>query len=305
MFKQNKAQLFYFISVAVVIFFMLILIVDVIWGIGIWFFSSKMIQLPPMSGIVFLSICLTVWSLYEGTKVPPVKQVTIQSPKIKEALTIVFLSDLHLHRTLNPQKLSGIIRKVNALQADIVILGGDTIDDSSHLIQPLVHLLQKIKARQGRFFVAGNHEYYNGFQKSIQSLQRAGYTFLYNTGRQVDSVYIAGIPDATAQLSAINLEKGFENAKPDSFRILVSHTPLDRHSQNIFDLELAGHTHGGQIFPFHLLTKWYNRYLSGLYRLDNGAQLYISRGSGQWGPQMRFLASSEITVIHLQPQTKE
>ena len=79
----------------------------------------------------------------------------------------------------------------------------------------------------------------------------------------------------------------------------MSHTPVDFGKDNIFDLEVSGHTHGGQIFPFHVLAKLHNRYLAGLYQMENGAQIYVTRGAGQWGPQMRFLAPSEITVIRL------
>lgn len=85
----------------------------------------------------------------------------------------------------------------------------------------------------------------------------------------------------------------------------MSHTPADFGKNNAFDLEVSGHTHGGQIFPFHIFTKLYNKYLAGLYETDNDAAIYVSRGSGQWGPQMRFLAPAEITILKLVPENDE
>lgn len=99
-----------------------------------------------------------------------------------------------------------------------------------------------------------------------------------------------------------NIEKAFAFADNNQFKILMSHTPTDFHAGNNFDLELSGHTHGGQIFPFHILTKIHNKYLAGMYDMENDAKIYVTSGSGQWGPQMRFLAPSEITLINILPE---
>lgn len=120
-----------------------------------------------------------------------------------------------------------------------------------------------------------------------------------------DQLYIAGIPDlfsAPAHKLSIDPAAAFQNAGPDRFRLLMSHTPADFGKENAFDLEVSGHTHGGQIFPFHIFTKLYNKYLAGLYEMENKAAIYVSRGSGQWGPQMRFLAPAEITILKLIPE---
>ena len=85
----------------------------------------------------------------------------------------------------------------------------------------------------------------------------------------------------------------------------MSHTPADFGKENLFDLEVSGHTHGGQIFPFHIPAKLKNKYLAGKYRMENGAEIYVTRGAGQWGPQMRLLAPSEITVLILKPEKEE
>ncbi len=295
------SQIFYYFFIAAVILVTLTIIVDIVWGIGWVAFRSKMIILPSFLPLTCLSLILSGWAVYEGTKVPNVKTTVIKSDKINEPVTLVFLSDLHIHRNISPSKIDGIINRVNEIKPDVVVLGGDTIDDSLSRTDELVSKLKNINAPH-KFFIAGNHEWYNGFKQSTEFLQNLGYTFLENSGQFVQNVYIAGIPDMTTSSKSVRLDEAFKQSSESDYRVLLSHTPADFKSANNFDLELAGHTHGGQIFPFHILTKMYNRYLSGLYDMDNNARLYISRGSGQWGPQMRFLAPSEITVIQLMPQ---
>ncbi len=297
------SQVFYFFFIAAIILLTLTIIVDVIWGIGWLTFRSKMIALPSVLFLTVLSLIFSGWAVYEGTKIPVVKITDIISDKITQPVKIVFLSDLHIHRNINPKKIEGIVARVNSLKPDIVILGGDTIDDRLNKTNHVGSKLKKIQAPH-KFFIAGNHEWYNGFQQSISYLKELGYTFLENTGETVKDIYIAGIPDMTTSAKSVRLKEAFKDAEESQYRVLLSHTPANFKEQNQFDLELSGHTHGGQIFPFHILTKLYNKYLSGLYTMQNNAQLYISRGSGQWGPQMRFLAPSEITVINLQPQSK-
>lgn len=293
----------YFIVIMLFILLMLSVLTDILWGIGLVIFKSKMIALPSLFVLLAMSLLCSSWALYEGMKIPNIKITQIQSDKITKPVKIVFLSDLHIHRTINPRKIDGIIQRVNSLNPDILILGGDTIDDSLNKTQDIVAKLNNIQAKDGRFFVAGNHEFYKGLHKSVHFLKNLNYTFLENNGISIGQLYVAGIPDLRHSLTPVKLADTFKNALPDQYKILVSHTPADFQSQNDFDLELSGHTHGGQIFPFHILTKIYNKhFLSGLYNLTNGAKLYISRGSGQWGPQMRFLAPSEITVIELRPQ---
>ncbi len=297
------SQIFYFFFIAAIILLTLTIIVDVIWGVGWLFFRSKMIALPSVALLMVVSLILSGWAVYEGTKVPLIKVTNLVSDKITKPITLVFLSDLHIHRNINPAKIDGIVARVNAINPDIVVLGGDIIDDE---LSKTNHVGEKLKNIQAphKFFIAGNHEWYNGFQRNITFLQELGYMFLENTGAGITDVYIAGIPDMTTQSNSVDLQEAFKGATNAQYRILLSHTPADFKSNNQFDLELSGHTHGGQIFPFHILTKLYNKYLSGLYTMENKAHLYISRGSGQWGPQMRFLAPSEITVIKLQPQHK-
>lgn len=186
------------------------------------------------------------------------------------------------------------------------MLAGDIIDDEPGRVLETAKLLQKLKTSGGIYFVTGNHEFYAGYEPSVNLLKELGFSFLENSGTAIqDQLYIAGIPDlfsAPSHKLQIDPAAAFQNAAPGQFRLLMSHTPADFGKNNAFDLEVSGHTHGGQIFPFHIFTKLYNKYLAGLYETDNDAAIYVSRGSGQWGPQMRFLAPAEITILKLVPE---
>lgn len=243
-----------------------------------------------------VAFAASVWALHGGLKVPDVKTVEIVSDKIKTAQNIVLLSDLHIHRTVSPEKIKGIVSRVNALNPDVVLLDGDILDDGIEKIRPLTGLLAGLKSASGVFFVTGNHEFYVGYAQTTEALKNAGFTFLENSGVAVSpSLFIAGVPDPSGARSGVrgDASKAFENSSDAQFRLMMSHTPafFDK-----ADLTVSGHTHGGQIFPFHVLTKLANKYFAGKY-----AGVYVTRGAGQWGPQMRFLAPSEITLIRLTP----
>ena len=253
---------------------------------------------------ILLAALLAAYALYAGLRVPAVKEVLIRSEKLRCPLRLVLLSDLHLHRAVSTAKIRAIVEKTNSLKPDIILLGGDVIDDDVSCISGLLEILGKLKAKNGVYFVTGNHEFYVGYSEAVGALQKLGFRFLENEGAAVGGIYLAGIPDFFSGKDYANLpdvEKAFAKAAPEKFRLLMSHTPADFGKDNRFDLEVAGHTHGGQIFPFHLLSKLQGRCLAGLYKAENGAEIYVTRGAGQWGPQMRFLAPSEITLINLMP----
>lgn len=296
----------YFIFIGAVILLTVTVIRDVLWLIGAksgWFSPYSFHgHLKVDLYTLGLSLLLAAWALFEGVKVPAVKNVTIASEKISENKTIVVLSDLHIHRVLCPYKIRHIVARTNALKPDIILLAGDIIDDDTSRVADITALLKNLKAKDGIYFVTGNHEFYAGYQETVSALKELGFKFLENDGVSLGEIYLAGIPDTfTGQTYGKNadIKQAFIGARPGQYRLLMSHTPTDFKGANNFDLEIAGHTHGGQIFPFHIFTKLHNKYLSGLYPMDNNASVYVSNGAGQWGPQMRFLAPSEITVLNL------
>ena len=257
-----------------------------------------------------LAALLTVYSLYEGTKIPDIRTITIETAKIKSNMTIVALADVHLHRTVSVDKIKRLVERVNAVKPDMIVFVGDMIDDYWIYIQPQIEALRALVAPKGKYAVAGNHEFYVGYTQSKQILQEAGLTYLFNEGVQITpTVYLAGIPDYRTVYTisdTVDIVRALSSAQEKDYKILLSHRPnfIDKLPKGMIDLQLSGHTHGGQIFPGHILAWLQNDYLSGLYDRPNG-QLYVSRGAGQWGPQMRLGAPSEITVIRLVSAAKE
>lgn len=301
----------YYIFISCIILFSFTLLADAIF----WLLSYTPLlgKLKIFCGslnyiLIALAFISGAYALYAGLKVPAVKEISLTSDKIKTAQKIVVLSDLHIHRVINPEKVRNIVAKTNALNPDIILLDGDIIDDDVTKVSSVSALLKDLKAKNGIYFVTGNHEFYAGYRDSVDELQKLGFRFLENDGVSVNQeLYLAGIPDLFSGKSygkEIDLSKAFAGAKAEQFKLLMSHTPADFGPNNHFDLEVSGHTHGGQIFPFHILTKLHNKYLAGLYQMDGNAQIYVTRGAGQWGPQMRFLAPSEITIINLTPTIK-
>lgn len=305
----------YYIYVGCIILFSLSIFRDALWLIAhkispqyIISPFGKEYHLSNSLTTLGITIILTTYALLEGIATPEIKRETLYSNKLSTPFKIAVLSDLHIHRTINPQKIEKIIKKTNQENADIILLAGDIIDDEVNKVKPITQLLTKLKTKHGIYFVTGNHEFYTGYQKTTNELKKLGFTFLENSGTSITpNIYLAGIPDwfsAQQHQIPISLASALKNSTISQYKILMSHTPVDFGEQNKFDLEISGHTHGGQIFPFHLFVKLANKYLSGLYTLENDAQIYVSNGAGQWGPQMRFLAPSEISIITIQPTSK-
>ena len=297
---------FYFVYIFAIILFAFTVMRDICWLVlSLFRVASNPFDVVGFSKVNSLTILLALacsgWSLYEGTRVPGVKETVLLSPKIVQEKSVVVLSDLHISRTVNPQKIQGIVQKTNALNPDVILLAGDIVDDDVAVIEKPLALLGDLKAKQGVYFVSGNHEFYVGYSASMRALENLGFTSLENKKLSLDpQFYLAGVADlrTTAHFGGESkVADVLQDLPQTAYTILVSHspTPLDLP----FDLQVSGHTHGGQIFPFHVFTWLGNHHLLAGYYPDE--RIYISRGSGQWGPQMRFLAPAEITLIHLKP----
>ena len=305
----------YFFFVGAIILLVLTLFFDTGWFISkqVSRLYGKEVLLCAMSrraclwmnaGVIFVAFLCTCWALYEGIKIPTIKNIEIQSPKVKSEQKIVVLSDIHIHRVIAPEKIKGIVKRANAQNPDIILLAGDIIDDDVKKVADITSLLKGLKAKKGVFFVTGNHEFYAGYKPTVNAMNELGFSFLENNGVALNDIYLAGIPDTFSGKAfgkTADIKQAFAKAEDGQYKVLMSHTPTEFAGDKVFDLEISGHTHGGQIFPFHIFAKLHNQYLAGLYKMENGANIYVSRGSGQWGPQMRFLAPSEISVITLKP----
>jgi len=303
-------HIIYFLLVATAITWCLTVVRDIVWLLARLFVPNMPSLVGPMVGkvnavTILIALIASGIAVYEGMKVPPVKNITLSSPKITSEKKIVLMPDIHINRVISEDKLNKLIAQANDQQADLILLLGDIVDDAPERIAPLVQNLQKLKAKKGVYAVAGNHEAYIGYQQATKALIDIGIPVFINQGVSIeDDLFLGGIPDTTSlRMSKMgyDLTQTFQGANQKQYKILMSHTPT-HFNEAPFDLEVSGHTHGGQIVPFYPLIYFFHRYVAGLYNMNADTQIYVSRGAGQWGPQMRLFAPSEMTVITLKPQ---
>ena len=260
------------------------------------------------SVIIFGVSCKGVKNYYSNAVVKKIKILLTGLPEIFKGFKIVQISDLHIGQVMTSSELEQIVNSVNSLKPDIIAITGDLVDGSVenllNEIQPLKHL----KAEKGVYFVTGNHEYYSGVEKWTREIKNMGINVLNNESIKIkkadDSIYVAGVTDYDARKfgreHAADLKKTFAGLNNDKKKILFAHQPLviKEASEYKTDLVLAGHTHGGQIWPFNYIVSLQQPYLKGLYQYKN-TQLYVNQGTGCWGPPMRVGSFNEITEIVL------
>ena len=255
---------------------------------------------------------VTLAGLYNARRLARVVTVEVPIAGLPQALhgyTIVQISDIHVGPTIKRNFLAAIVGRVNALQADAIAITGDLVDGSVAQLSAHTAPLADLRARDGVFFVTGNHEYYSGAQAWIAELRRLGLTVLMNEHvlRERDGavLMIAGVSDFTAHHYVASHQSDPQRAAAGAppgvaARILLAHQPrtaLDAVDAG-FDLQLSGHTHGGQFFPWNLFVPLQQPYVAGLKKLRS-LWVYTSRGTGYWGPPKRFGAPSEITRVRL------
>jgi predicted MPP superfamily phosphohydrolase len=234
---------------------------------------------------------------------------TTKLPPQTDKLTIAQISDVHLGPMVGERRLSRIIRILERVKPDLVVATGDLVDAQMDQMDNLAAMLATLKPPMGKFAIAGNHEFYAGIRQSGRFLKAAGFKLLRNEGLKLNGFFtIVGVDDPAgkrryAETGMVGKNEKILLADSDSekFTLLLKHRPtVDEESQGRFDLQLSGHTHGGQIFPFNLITRLFYPNQRGLHRLDKASVLYVSRGTGTWGPPMRFLSPPEVTLVELQ-----
>lgn len=308
------SHIMYGLTGFVFILFVAIILRDVVWyalygiakllGKDGWYIDPQNISVLGKANItvVMLSILISAYSLYQGNKLPEVKEINVSSPKIGGYVKVAQISDLHITRATSTTKLQNLVHKINMLNPDVIVLTGDTIDDKTTAIEEQLDVLSNLSAPHGVYSVMGNHEFYNDVYAAKKILDKSKLQFLFNGGVHIknSNVFIAGIPDTGTMAERINFWRTLNKSEASDYKVLLSHSPsiIDSLSKGLVDLVLSGHTHGGQIFPFHWFAKKANHYLAGRYH-ENGTDLYVSRGAGTWGPAMRLFAPSEITIINL------
>jgi uncharacterized protein len=225
-----------------------------------------------------------------------------------QGFTIAQISDIHVGPTIKRAYLERIVERVNALDADMVAVTGDLVDGSVTQLAAHTAPMAQLRARHGSFFVTGNHEYYANAHEWIEELQRLGLHVLLNEHvvltHAAASLVVAGVTDFSGghfdPAHRSDPQAAMAGAPTNAIKILLAHQPRSAEAaENAgFDLQLSGHTHGGQFWPWNLFVPLQQPYTAGLHRLRN-LWIYISRGTGYWGPPKRFGAPSEITRLRL------
>jgi predicted MPP superfamily phosphohydrolase len=262
--------------------------------------------------VVAVSAVVGSLSIFQGLREPVVRELRIVIPGLPPALagtTIVQLTDLHIGATKRRSFASDIVRRCNALSPDVVVITGDLVEGRFGSGREDTLPLAGLRARQGVFMVTGNHEYYSGLREWLPELQHLGIRVLRNEHVVIDADKgkgweLAGIEDWNGRSiepdGGPDLLRALAGHDPKHPVILLSHQPRAIYlaAQNGVALMLSGHTHGGQIWPFNYVVHLQQPFVEGLHSVGQ-TQLYVSPGTGYWGPPMRLGTRGEITRITL------
>lgn len=271
-------------------------------------FIQKMLSI----GIITTAGAATIAGLYGARKGATIMETTVPIKglgKDLNGMTIAQISDMHVGPTIKKNYVEEVVEQVNRLNPDIIAVTGDLVDGSVEHLSKHIEPIKDLDAKIGKYFVTGNHEYYSGVDQWLEKIDHFGLTNLVDSHEIItkgnDSLTLGGVTDFRS--SSIKPDHKSDPAtafagSPDGVpKILLAHQPW-----SIFgatkagaDLQLSGHTHGGQFWPFVYAVRLANPYTAGLHNHD-GTWIYVNRGTGYWGPPMRLGVESEITLVRLE-----
>jgi uncharacterized protein len=293
-----------------------LLVLTVLRDLGLLMASLFMDSLPTLTietaqAVPLVAAAVTLWGFFNARRRAAVVsiEVPIQGlPPALQGFTIAQISDIHVGPTIKGPYLQAIVDAVNGLQADMVAVTGDLVDGSVRELSAHVAPLAGLQSRHGTFFVTGNHEYYSGAHAWIAELRRLGVRVLMNEHTVLQHgaspLVVAGVADFSAHhfdpMHRSDPQAAIAGAPLDVTRVLLAHQPRSAEAAERagFQLQLSGHTHGGQFFPWNLFVPLQQPFTAGLHKLKN-LWVYTSRGTGYWGPPKRLGAPSEITRLRL------
>lgn len=298
---------FLFFSIAVVLDLYRLFI-----NIGGAIFSRDFSSVAPSDMHLFLipMICAVAFSTYGFFEARAIRteRLRIETTKLPQkvgTLKIVQISDIHLGLIVRENRLGEILDVVKRERPDIIVSTGDLVDGQICRLDGILKMLDDVKVPYGKFAVTGNHEFYAGLKQALDCTFRSGFTILRGKTITIPGlITLVGVDDPAIHIygntNPVSEREVLSQAPSDTFILFLKHQPvINKESLGLFDLQLSGHTHRGQIFPFGLITRLRYSHNSGYFRLENGSHLYVSRGSGTWGPPIRFLSPPEVTVIEL------
>ena len=263
------------------------------------------------SAVVALALLLTLLGLYNARKPPRVKTVDVPLKDLPTALhgfKIAQISDMHIGPTIKRPAMKYVVSTINRLEVDAVAITGDLVDGNVYELSRHVAPLAGLRSRHGTFFVTGNHEYYSGHLPWIKYLPTLGVRVLLNEHvillHHNVPIVIAGVTDFNAASydtsHRTDVALAITGAPRAAVKVLLAHQPRSCTEAEAagFDLQLSGHTHGGQFLPWNFFVRLQQPFTAGLHRFKT-MLLYVSRGTGYWGPPVRLGSPSEITLIRL------
>jgi len=263
--------------------------------------------------VVIIGLMMTALGFFNARKTARVVDVVVRLtdlPASLDGLKIVQLTDLHVGPTIKGNYVRRIVDRVNEINADLIAITGDVVDGRVARLREHVKPLSELRARYGAYVVTGNHEYYSGAQEWLDAFREFGLNPLQNEHVLIEhdgaNLVLGGINDFSAPRvhpdHASDPAAAADGTPPDALKILLAHQPRSADAAEAagFHLQLSGHTHGGQFWPWNHFVRLQQPYTAGLHR-HGRMQIYISRGTGYWGPPKRFGAPSEITRITLRP----
>ena len=257
-------------------------------------------------GALGVAFGVSARATYEA-RIVELEAVSVKIRNLARPYTVVQLSDIHIGGLINERFIKNVVKRVNALKPDLVVITGDLVDVKLSQAQKALEALGRLESTYGTCFIVGNHEYFHGIEEIIAHVKVLGIRVLENEnlyiGEAGEGFNLAGVYDIFGYRIGHHqpdLALALRGIDPEAPTVLLAHQPrFVEEADGKVDLVLSGHTHGGQLYPFKALVKLQQPYVSGLHRHSERTQVYVNKGTGFWGPPMRLGASSEITYITL------
>ncbi|MEV7727538.1 metallophosphoesterase [Streptomyces sp. NPDC087917] len=242
------------------------------------------------------------YGVLRGPRVKRVRVPLAHLPRAAHGFRIAVVSDIHLGPILGRAHTERIVATINSTQPDLIAVVGDLVDGSVHDLGPAAEPLRGLRSKLGSYFVTGNHEYFSGAAQWVDHVRELGLVPLENARRELPYFDLAGVNDVQGEAEGQGPDFAAALGDRDRSRtsVLLAHQPIviDEAVRHGVDLQLSGHTHGGQLWPGNYIAELANPTVAGLERYGD-TQLYVSRGAGAWGPPVRVGAPSDITVVEL------